>query len=323
MIVFFNPVRRAFPASALSTLDAQDRHWVAKIWIRLGSTVLAIPGLSAMALMFKTSSSVMSPVLLTLFSTIICWNIVNLITLRIRKRPLHPGINVAAELHFWLVLLMAFIFYWIPGFRIYRPRYSAPIVNSYRLNSSANQAYWAMIEFANKMSRCAVTCVFLLLLIHFTLFVMSCRETDHRNRQKGEDDLLRRLHELDKARTADALSGNGNGEVVFTDAEKTIPSEPVYCHRCHAQVAREVNQINELTDQARPIELSPDYVNELSGDCIGKQDGDENRDWERQRERKPRDSNRNGDRNNSRASTSDTACSLSTDSSLEKKATKL
>lgn len=179
--------------------------------------------------------------LITLGLSII-WNVANILVLLIRNKPVHPGANVACDLLLWLGLAVtgAFAtvgaenyFWWDPvdydnyndGSVVYEngtayfvsPNGTLSNTTSPSLNPcegfstcAAQQASYNAVNHKGIVIAVGAAISFIVLLMHFALFVSACRYTNAR-RVNGK---------------ASAIAERMYGEKVNADAERGVRTNP-------------------------------------------------------------------------------------------------
>ncbi|KAK5662273.1 hypothetical protein OQA88_8179 [Cercophora sp. LCS_1] len=157
--------------------------WISKLGLR---GVMIIFGIALLGLAGSLATSFLSSLPFLVVGppgfVSLAWNVAEGICIVTRggHRGIHPGANVALDLLLWLALVCVCVALWFLGL-------ASSAIGSYSYFSSYddlyNDAYYSAREIAGKGQAMLGICA-VLVILHFTTFVIACYETNVRNRKK-------------------------------------------------------------------------------------------------------------------------------------------
>ncbi|KAI9706113.1 MAG: hypothetical protein M1836_005519 [Candelina mexicana] len=159
-------------ASRAKTREA-DRRWIWKLCFRVAATVFSILGSS------------------------IIWNILNFIVLLARNKPIHPGANVGCDLILWIAFVVTGVIAafgvdedlrFEGSFRYYYSYSDYPGARSGETCPGFDSCDDALgvLKQRGEVEAAGVAFAFVVMILHFALFVAACIDVHALNRSKDE-----------------------------------------------------------------------------------------------------------------------------------------
>ncbi|MCJ1244084.1 hypothetical protein MMC30_001282 [Trapelia coarctata] len=256
-----------FTVTSRAALHDAERHWLAKFALRVITIVVALVAI-IMISWASAQETEYSFLYLIVWEFIplgisLLWNLANIIVLLARRRPMHPGANVGVDLIVWLVLIVTAIgalfaavgqlqyamwdneYQDSPGYLTYAngtrvETWAKGACPGYKISCDELAVREARHHTLGAVELAASIFSFIVLLLHFILFVWACVDTNTR----------RRTHVNDRAtKIAQTMIAEMTARGVLPAPQR--PLDEALLHNDHLEAGNDVSNVPSRVSDAR------------------------------------------------------------------------